>query len=291
MIAISLIAFESDSPSFAGDGKPPAALEDRIHATDAVVKRISLNIADLKTVVTIDHSRLAADAGVTMPPSVVTIYSDPAVNAALMEINPRVGLDLPQKILVFDEAGKPMVAFPTSAFLAKRHGIRDVGALRRYDSAMSIGLRGLEVESLAPVEADGLTRDYGISELVSDFSHAESIVRLKDVVMKQGDTVWFGEIDLKSKATADGVESADATLLLFGGPKPGGVAMAKFPKLGLDAFCQKLLVYEDSSGNVKVIFNDIVAMAKLHYGTSEKAHEVINRRLMQTFENAVKVKP
>ena len=48
LIAISLIAFESDSWSFAGDGKPPAVLEDRIHATDAVVKCISLNIADLQ---------------------------------------------------------------------------------------------------------------------------------------------------------------------------------------------------------------------------------------------------
>ena len=64
--------------------------------------------------------------------------------------------------------------------------------------------------------------------------------------------------------------------------------MAKFPKLGLDAFCQKLLVYEDDEGKVRVIFNDITKMAELHYGTSAEPHKVINGRLATTFEGAIR---
>ena len=66
------------------------------------------------------------------------------------------------------------------------------------------------------------------------------------------------------------------------------MAMAEYPKLGLDAFCQKLLVYVDSKGAVKVIFNDIVAFAELHYGKSSKPQNVINGRLIKTFSAAVK---
>ena len=62
--------------------------------------------------------------------------------------------------------------------------------------------------------------------------------------------------------------------------------MADFPKLGLDAFCQKLLVFEDEDGNVQIAFNDIVAFAKLHYGRSNMAQQVINTRLKQTFKKA-----
>lgn len=270
--------------------EPATETSDRYKATDAVLKVISGNLAEFKPVAVIDHSRLALKEGVTMPPSVVSIYSDPSVDAALMKANPRVGLDLPQKILVFEETGKLAVAYPSSDFLAKRHGITDTGALKGYDTAMNAGLRGVDDELLAVVGGDGVTRDYGITELVSEFPHAETIKLLKDVVMKQGDTVWFGELDLKGEAAAEGEELPKATLLLFGGPKPGGVAMAKFPKLGLDAFCQKLLVYEEADGAVKVIFNDIVAMAKLHYGTSARPHHVINDRLTKTFESAVKSK-
>ena len=82
---------------------------------------------------------------------------------------------------------------------------------------------------------------------------------------------------------------AAATLLLFGGPGPGGKAMSEYPKLGLDAFCQKILVLEsaDGSGIVSLHFNDIVALAKLHYGSSNKPQAVINKRLMATLSGAV----
>ena len=64
--------------------------------------------------------------------------------------------------------------------------------------------------------------------------------------------------------------------------------MAEFPKLGLDAFCQKLLVYEAPDGSVNIAFNDIVALAELHYGSSNKPQQVVNTRLTATFEEAVK---
>ena len=46
--------------------------------------------------------------------------------------------------------------------------------------------------------------------------------------------------------------------------------------------------YEDDAGVVNVIFNDIAALAELHYGTSTKPHKVINGRLKKTFVEAVK---
>ena len=74
---------------------------------------------------------------------------------------------------------------------------------------------------------------------------------------------------------------------LGGGPGPGGKAMAQFPRLGLDAFCQKLLVYQDEDGSVKVLFNDIVALAELHYGKSNPPQKIINQRLKATFTKAI----
>lgn len=290
VFSLGLITFACQSIAPANAQDVPAATESRFQATDTLLKRVSANTSGLKTIVTIDHARLAQDAGVTMPPAVVTIYSDPLINTALMKINPRVGLDLPQKILIFEESGQPQVAFPTSMFLAKRHGISNARALDRYDVAIQVGLRGVGAKFLSPVDGKGITRDYGISEITSEFPHEDSIARLKMAVMKQGDTVWFGEIDLTPEIPEPTTRPSKAALLLFGGPKPGGVAMAKFPKLGLDAFCQKLLVYEDASGDVKVIFNNIATMAKLHYGASSKPHDVINGRLMQTFESAIKIK-
>ena len=73
-----------------------------------------------------------------------------------------------------------------------------------------------------------------------------------------------------------------------GGPAPGGKAMETTPKIGLDAFCQKLLVYEDLNGIVWIAFNDIVAFSELYYGLSTKPQNMINQRLTATFSKAVK---
>ena len=84
-------------------------------------------------------------------------------------------------------------------------------------------------------------------------------------------------------------EDLDLTiLLLFGAPAPGGKAMMTTPKIGLDAFCQKLLVYENSNGEVWIAFNDIVACSNLYYGIATKQQKMINQRLSATFSKAVK---
>lgn len=280
--AAAFLAFTMDSKG-EEDGKL-----DRYTATDAVVATISSNITDLQTIVVIDHSRLAEKEGVKMPPSTVTIYSDPEVDAALMKLNPRVGLDLPSKILVFDATGQVRVSYPEASFLAKRHGLTDEAALNRYQESIDRGLEGIEAGLMEPVSDQGVARDDGIIELISDFDYDDTMKRLKEAVMKEGDTVWFGDLNFHAAAVEAGVDVSPSTLLLFGGPKPGGVAMAEFPKLGLDAFCQKLLVYQDGDGQVRVIFNDIARMAELHYGKSAQPHDVINGRLAALFESAVK---
>lgn len=120
----------------------------------------------------------------------------------------------------------------------------------------------------SPISTESVAKGYGLIEWDSDDPIEDTVKRVKDAVLSQGDTVWFGEVDYQQDAAAIGVDIPPAILLLFGGPAPGGEAMADYPKLGLDAFCQKLLVYQDGQGNVKVAFNDIVAFARLHDGSS-----------------------
>ncbi len=139
----------------------------------------------------------------------------------------------------------------------------------------------------APAPTKGLIANYGIIELRSELSVSKAVERLRTAVMGQDDTVWFAEIDFTTEVSQLGVELPEAVLLLFGGPAPGGVAMAGFPAIGLDAFCQKLLVYAYEEGGSVFIFNDIAAMAELHYGSSAEPHHGLNKRLTETFRSAI----
>ena len=63
--------------------------------------------------------------------------------------------------------------------------------------------------------------------------------------------------------------------------------MASAPTLGLDAFCQKLLIWQDEGGTAHVTFNDLLALAKRQNVSGGLPLRVINKRLKETFSKAV----
>jgi uncharacterized protein (DUF302 family) len=77
-------------------------------------------------------------------------------------------------------------------------------------------------------------------------------------------------------------------LILFGGPAPGAKAMSEAPTLGLDAFCQKFLLWQDNLGKTHLSFNDLLSLADRQGVNKSIALRVINYRLKSVFEEALK---
>ena len=252
---------------------------------DAVQSAVAA--AGLVEIIQIDHARLAADEGVDMPPARVQLFSDPQLNAAILSENIRAGLDLPFRVLSYQDQDTAAVSYTGSDFLAQRHGLSATGALATFDPRLDDVFNQLNALTAHPVPSNDIPQGFAILEIASNYPVAETVARLKQAVTAQSDTIWFGEIDFQAEAAAHDVSLVPAQLLLFGGPAPGGVAMAEFPAIGLDAFCQKLLVYEGDDGNAVVIFNDIAALARLYYGRSIEPHDMLNKRLTATFSAAV----
>ncbi len=278
------------------DAKKEAAVEAKDEApifitekVDNAVKQLDEGISSFMVVTALDHHRMAADAGVYTPPSIATIFSNTQVNIALVQENQLVGLDLPFKVLCYAEADTldAKVAFTSAEFIAKRHQL-DEGLLTDYSDNMTKVLQAFPAEMISKTDVSAVGEGFGIVSIQSDFDYQTTVKNLKDIVMSQSDTKWFADVDYQKEASEIDVDLRPTTLLLFGGPAPGGKAMMTSPKIGLDAFCQKLLVYEDADGLVWVAFNDIVAFAKLYYGITTKPQQMINQRLIATFSKAVK---
>ena len=267
---------------------PATAADARFAAVDDSYSAIADGVtrAGLRVVLEMDHARLAEKAGVVMPPARVLLFSDSAVNGRLLRDDPRVGLDLPFKVLAYAAGAGPGVVYTGDAFVAQRHGLAEGDGLAAYRASLARALEGAgETPEPAPRGAAG--RNLGIIELMSAYPFDVTIERLKAAVTAQDDTLWFGELDFRAEAAVAGIELEPATLLLFGGPAPGGMAMRDFPRLGLDAFCQKLFVYRDDDGAVRVLFNSIKTLAELHYGRSADVHQALDRRLTATFKQAI----
>ena len=72
----------------------------------------------------VDHSGEAEKVGLKMRPTKLLIFGSPKAGTPLMQAVPSVAIELPLKILVWeDEQSKVWVSFNSPAYLQQRHGI------------------------------------------------------------------------------------------------------------------------------------------------------------------------
>jgi uncharacterized protein (DUF302 family) len=71
----------------------------------------------------IDHAAGAAQAGLALRPTELLIFGNAKGGTSLMQSNQTIGIDLPLKALVWqDAAGKTWLSYNDPSWLAKRHG-------------------------------------------------------------------------------------------------------------------------------------------------------------------------
>ena len=70
----------------------------------------------------IDHAAGAAQAGLPLSPLMLFIFGNPRLGTALMHARPTLGIDLPLKLIVWEDADRVRVGYNDPAWLVRRHG-------------------------------------------------------------------------------------------------------------------------------------------------------------------------
>lgn len=72
----------------------------------------------------IDHSGEAKRAGIDMRPTKLLIFGSPKAGTPLMLAAPTIAIDLPLKLLVWEDAsGQVWISYNTPEYLQKRHAL------------------------------------------------------------------------------------------------------------------------------------------------------------------------
>jgi uncharacterized protein (DUF302 family) len=72
----------------------------------------------------IDHASGAKEAGLTLRPTELLIFGNAKGGTPLMQSNQEIGIDLPLKALVWQDAsGNSWISYNDPGWLAKRHGL------------------------------------------------------------------------------------------------------------------------------------------------------------------------
>lgn len=94
------------------------------HSVDETVEKLKgiLQTKGATLFALVDHSGEAEKAGLQMRPTKLLIFGSPKAGTPVMLAAPRSAIDLPLKILIWEEAqGKVWVTYNSTAYLQQRH--------------------------------------------------------------------------------------------------------------------------------------------------------------------------
>ena len=98
------------------------------HTVDETVSKIKalLQSKGIKLFALVDHSGEAEAIGIKMPPTKLLIFGNPKGGTPLMLAMPTVAIDLPLKLLVWEDAqGNRWISYNSQQYLKQRHALPD----------------------------------------------------------------------------------------------------------------------------------------------------------------------
>jgi uncharacterized protein (DUF302 family) len=96
------------------------------HSVDETLGKLQdiLQVKGIAVFALVDHSGEAEKVGMKMRPTKLLIFGNPKGGTPLMLAAPSIAIDLPLKILVWqDDQGKVWVSYNSPEYLAERHGL------------------------------------------------------------------------------------------------------------------------------------------------------------------------
>ena len=115
-----------------GDFQSPLAFEETVAALQK-----TLNSKGITIFATIEHHKAAEAVGESMQPATVLIVGNPKIGTALMQENPRLAIELPLKILIYEEDKTVNIRYEKISAIAKKYHIKqNFSTAEKIDAAM-----------------------------------------------------------------------------------------------------------------------------------------------------------
>jgi uncharacterized protein (DUF302 family) len=129
---------------------PDLVILPSAHGADETVQRLKslLEQKKIHLFTHIDHAAEAKKVGLPLRPTQVLIFGNPQAGTPLMQSQQTIGLDLPLRVLVWeDAAGKVWLTYRRPGLLAQQH---HVAGLEKTVKALGDGLAALARAATAP---------------------------------------------------------------------------------------------------------------------------------------------
>lgn len=250
--------------------EPPAGMV--VYVSDADVETTVGRVQDAfdragSTVATVDHAAAGARADIELPPTVVVIGGSPEVGTPVMQAQQTTGVDLPLKMLVWEQDDEVYLGYNSADYLAATSGLDpqdpSLAKVAQGSATIAAAAGGSDEPAATGEVGDVDPEEYLRTVAVEDDADVATVVeRLRAA---------FDETGLASPATVDHAATADTvglslrpTVVTFGGnatvlPR----LMQARQTTGID-MPLRFLVWQAEGGTVQVSYPDLDVIAARH---------------------------
>lgn len=219
---------------------------------------------NITIVAEVDHKMNAQSAGLELRDTRLVLFGNPSLGTPVMQLNQQAGLDLPQKMLVYeDEAGSILVSFSGTDYLAARHGVADAESLSQISNALSnfavLATGGTVLER----PATSITLNQGVITVESQNDFATTYNKLRSSIENNENLTIIAQLNHQVNANSVGLELPPTRIIIFGNPALGTPLMQSSQTTALD-LPQKMLVWENNEGKVMISYNDPAFLKQRH---------------------------
>ncbi len=218
----------------------------------------------ISVIAEVDHAANARAVGRVLNPTKIVFFANPNLGTPLLQKNQLVGLDLPQKVLFFENNDALVFAMYNSVpYLDSRYLIQDTTTLGQVSRALenlTTAATNSEVQRAANLIVE---IGEGIITIESIQNFEQTYSSLETAISSDENFQTFVQLDNQANASNVGMELRPTKLIIFGNPNLETPLMQNSQTIGLD-LPQKMLVWEDQDGIVKISYNDPLYLQQRH---------------------------
>ena len=232
-------------------------------AYNQFIQKLRKNDA-ISIVAQVDHSKNANSVGLKLDYTRIVFFGNPTLGTPLMQENQLAGLDLPQKVLFYRTDNKSdILIYNSVSYLRSRHNLDGVATLDKLSNALENLVSDVSKSPVMESSNQNVEFMEGIITKESKQDFETSYATLKNAIVNNPNLSIVAELDHQANANSVGLDLRPTRLIIFGNPNLGTPLMQNERTIGLD-LPQKMLVWKDQDGNVKVSYNDIYFLAERH---------------------------
>lgn len=204
----------------------------------------------------VDLAANARSVGRVVDPSKIIFFMDPVLETPLLQKNQLTGLDLPQKIFIFQNSSNSVYAIYNSLpYLESRYGLQGVSTLPQISSALENLVKSAANSDIKRATELTVVEGEGVITTISSQIFEATYAALQNAILDMEDLTIIAQLDHQINAENAGLELRPTRLMIFENSNLEAPILQNQSIIGLD-FPLKILVWEDENGEVKISYND-----------------------------------